>query len=144
MYPRRPGNSPRFFDVTDTAGCPMLVALVAGEQSRLMTENPTRAVERAQAVLVEMFPDSYRPPSDTHITNWRHDPFSLGIYSMVGFDTQAVHFDMLAEPVDGRLLFAGEATNWRHFGYVHGAMASGIREARRILGIAADLSLPTL
>jgi len=41
----------------------------------------------------------------------------------------------------GRVLFAGEATYREHAGFVEGAMASGIREVRRILGSEFDLYL---
>jgi polyamine oxidase len=40
----------------------------------------------------------------------------------------------LAEPVNDRLAFAGEATVPEFFGTVHGAYQSGVREAERILG----------
>ena len=40
-----------------------------------------------------------------------------------------------------RTLFAGEATTHHHSGYVGGALETGVREARRLLGIAADLTL---
>ena len=75
------------------------------------------------------------------MTNWRLDEFSGGSYSVMGMQSRPEHFDILAEPVDGRLLFAGEATSSAFSGYVHGAMATGIREAGRILGAAADLDL---
>ena len=39
---------------------------------------------------------------------------------------------MLAKPVGGRVLFAGEATHHR-LGYADGAMSSGVREAKRLL-----------
>ena len=39
---------------------------------------------------------------------------------------------MLAKPVGGRILFAGEATHHR-LGYADGAMSSGVREAKRLL-----------
>jgi len=39
----------------------------------------------------------------------------------------------LAEPLSGRLYFAGEATSNGHWGTVHGAIASGLRAAREIL-----------
>ena len=41
--------------------------------------------------------------------------------------------DTLADPVGGRVLFAGEATNASYYGTLHGAMLSGIREAKRLL-----------
>jgi monoamine oxidase len=42
--------------------------------------------------------------------------------------------DRLGEPVHGRVLFAGEHTYSARAGYADGAMSSGIREAKRLLG----------
>ena len=47
--------------------------------------------------------------------------------------------ETLAEPVGERLLFAGEATQFENHATVHGALRSGLREARRI---RADARLP--
>ena len=44
----------------------------------------------------------------------------------------ATSFDSLAEPVGERLFFAGEATSRAHYGSVHGAFLSGLRESQRI------------
>jgi monoamine oxidase len=41
---------------------------------------------------------------------------------------------VLGEPVGRRLLFAGEHTQNRRLAYADGAMTSGIREAKRLLG----------
>jgi monoamine oxidase len=41
---------------------------------------------------------------------------------------------LLGEPVGGRLLFAGEHTQSTRLAYADGAMTSGIREAKRLLG----------
>jgi polyamine oxidase len=43
--------------------------------------------------------------------------------------------DLLGEPVGGRLLFAGEHTQSARMAYADGAMTSGIREAKRLLGL---------
>ena len=45
--------------------------------------------------------------------------------------------DLLGTPVAGRLLFAGEHTQSARLGYADGAMTSGIREAKRLLGTTA-------
>ena len=45
--------------------------------------------------------------------------------------------DLLGEPVDGRLLFAGEHTQSARLAYADGALTSGIREAKRLLGTPA-------
>ncbi len=41
--------------------------------------------------------------------------------------------DQLAQPVAGRLFFAGEATHRQGFGTVHGACLSGQRAARPVI-----------
>jgi len=47
------------------------------------------------------------------------------------------HADLLGEPVGGRLLFAGEHTQSARLAYADGALTSGIREAKRLLGTPA-------
>ncbi len=136
------GDFPIFFDLTDTAGCPMLATLLVGEQATQLVNDPSRSIEQALELLAKLYPQKYQPPSATHTTNWQQDPFTLGSYASIGLQTKAEDFETLAEPVAGRLLFAGEATNREHMGYVDGAMATGIREARRILGHEAELKLP--
>ena len=41
---------------------------------------------------------------------------------------------MLAKPVGGRILFAGEATYRPRYRLADGALSSGVREAKRLLG----------
>lgn len=48
----------------------------------------------------------------------------------------------LAQPVSGRLFFAGEATSTDRFGYVDGAFETGEREAMRIGGLCSAGELP--
>jgi monoamine oxidase len=70
-----------------------------------------------------------------HAHNWHTDPFARGAYSYVEVGGMAAqqHF---GDPVEDTLYFAGEATNAAgHSGTVHGAMATGERAARSILGI---------
>ena len=65
-------------------------------------------------------------------SRWAHDPFARGSYShaLPGHaDARAV----LAEPVDGRLFFAGEATSANFFSTAHGARDSGERAAKELL-----------
>jgi len=81
------------------------------------------SLDRCRSELVQAF---------TH--NWQMDPYSCGAYSYVavgGADTQRD----FAAPLDDTLFFAGEATNFTgHHGTVHGAIASGYRAAKEILG----------
>lgn len=65
--------------------------------------------------------------------DWQSDPFSMGAYSYgkVGCDGAQ---QMIAEPVQNTLFFAGEATDTTgHNGTVHAAIASGYRAAAEIL-----------
>lgn len=135
------GDFPAFVDTTDSAGCPMLVAFLTGDQADQMAETPQRLIDRGSEVLQEIFPDSYRAPNAVHVTQWGTDPFSRCSYSTPTVGVTADDYEQLAEPVSGRVLFAGEATYRRHAGFVEGAMGSGIREARRILGHPADLAI---
>ncbi len=66
-------------------------------------------------------------------TGWAGDPLSMGSYSHA-LPGHAGARDVLAEPVDGRLFFAGEATSRHFFSTAHGAFEEGTRAA---LAIAA-------
>ncbi len=135
------GEFPAFVDSTTSAGCPTLVAFLTGEQVEAMATDPQPFIERAGEVLKEIFPDTYRAPTAVHVTGWGVDPFSLGSYSTPAIGVSADDYEELAAPVAGRVLFAGEATDRQHAGFVEGAIGSGVREARRILGREVDLTL---
>ena len=64
--------------------------------------------------------------------DWQSDPFSRGAYSYgkVGADGAQ---QTIAEPIEGTVFFAGEATDTTgHNGTLHGAIASGYRAAQQI------------
>lgn len=66
------------------------------------------------------------------IFNWAHDPFTQGgyAYSTVGADQ---HIELLKQPVENTLYFAGEGLNKNNAGTVEAALESGIDVAKRIL-----------
>ena len=68
-------------------------------------------------------------------TRWRHAPFIGGSYSHARVG-RAGERAVLAEPVDGRLFFAGEACSATDFSTAHGAFQTGVTAAHAIL--AAD------
>ena len=76
----------------------------------------------------------------SYLHDWRHDPLSRGAYSYVpvnGLPAQQI----LSQPIDNRLFFAGEATSIGHIGTVHGAIQSGQRAAQEILTLCGSSHL---
>jgi monoamine oxidase len=66
--------------------------------------------------------------------DWLADPFARGAYSYAGVGGSEAGTE-LAVPIDGTLFFAGEATESDgQNGTVHGAIASGHRAAKQLLG----------
>jgi monoamine oxidase len=68
------------------------------------------------------------------VTSWANDPYSGGAYTHIPPGASPADADLLGEPIGGRLLFAGEHTQSARMAYADGAMTSGIREAKRLLG----------
>ena len=68
------------------------------------------------------------------MTSWATDPYSGGAYTHIPPGATPADADLLGEPIGGRLLFAGEHTQSARMAYADGAMTSGIREAKRLLG----------
>ena len=74
--------------------------------------------------------------TDFHVTRWEEDIHTRGSYSTFHLGTTDQHVDVLqSSEWDGRLLFAGEATEIDHMGSVHGALISGKRAAADVLGL---------
>ncbi len=72
---------------------------------------------------------------DASLSNWIHDPWTLGSYSYAPLGASGAR-QTLAEPVGQTLFFAGEATNTiGHAATVHGAIETGWRAAKEIIDI---------
>jgi len=69
----------------------------------------------------------------TFTHDWQSDPFSRCAYSYAAVGGQNAH-EALASPIQKTLFFAGEATSGDETGTVAGAIESGRRVARQILG----------
>ncbi len=73
--------------------------------------------------------DIVKPIVGHTVTAWRGDPWVRGAYS-AALPGQAHQRARLAEPLDERLYFAGEATSLESFSSVHGAYLTGIAAAQ--------------
>lgn len=81
------------------------------------------------------------PPDDNNdgdllqavCTRWGSDPMSYGSYSSCSVGSLGPDdYDIMAEPLGDKVFFAGEATTKKYPATMHGAFATGLREAARI------------
>lgn len=73
-----------------------------------------------------------------HVTRWEEDEYTRGSYSSCRLDIKDRHVASLRRSEwDGRLIFAGEATESAHMGSVHAALMSGKRTAKDVLAVLA-------
>nr|XP_043630854.1 lysine-specific histone demethylase 1 homolog 1 [Erigeron canadensis]XP_043630855.1 lysine-specific histone demethylase 1 homolog 1 [Erigeron canadensis]XP_043630856.1 lysine-specific histone demethylase 1 homolog 1 [Erigeron canadensis]XP_043630857.1 lysine-specific histone demethylase 1 homolog 1 [Erigeron canadensis] len=129
-----------FYSYSSVAGGPLLVALVAGEAAiEFEKMSPVESVNRVMEILKGIFnPKGIAVPEPLQAicTRWGQDQFSYGSYSYVGIGASGNDYDILAESIgNGRLFFAGEATNKQYPATMHGAFLSGLREAANMLRI---------
>ncbi|HEY6147992.1 MAG TPA: NAD(P)/FAD-dependent oxidoreductase, partial [Thermoanaerobaculia bacterium] len=120
------------------AQSPMLVGWAGGPTAEmLLTFDRRRMLSVALESLGELLHVRPRRLADLlqiwRMHDWTADPFSRGAYSyeLVGAGRAR---STLARPVENTLFFAGEATHEEHSGTVEGALLSGQRAAREILG----------
>lgn len=77
-------------------------------------------------------------PSANMRSTWANDPYSRGAASYTRVGVQESTRGKLAEPVDGRVFFAGEATDVDDPGTIRGALHSGQSAAMRVRATAAS------
>lgn len=135
-----------FYSYSSVAGGPLLVALVAGEAAiKFEKMSPVEAVGKVLEVLKGIFnPKGIAVPDPLQAvcTRWGQDQFTYGSYSYVAIGSSGDDYDILAESVgDGRVFFAGEATNKQYPATMHGAFLSGMREAANMLRVATRRSM---
>jgi polyamine oxidase len=116
------------------SGFPALTAIAAGRYARTIQSLDDR--ERTAAILAildRIFGRRVPRPVAVAVSDWRNDPYARGSYSYIHRGRTTDDLAALAEPVGGRVLFAGEASSSERFGYSDGALSTGIREAKRLL-----------
>ncbi|KAI0200298.1 Sec1-like protein [Astrocystis sublimbata] len=132
-YASRRGRCFQWFNVSNTSGVPVLLALMAGDagyDTELSTNE--ELITEATEVLRGLFGSKVPEPVHSVITRWGSDRFARGSYSSAGPDMRVDDYQTMAEPT-GNLLFAGEHTTNTHPATVHGAFLSGLRAASEVL-----------
>jgi hypothetical protein len=119
---------------------PVLQLLIGGDKGREVELWPEpRLREWSLGILGDVFGAAIPEPVAIERTAWSRDPFARGAYSYMAVGATPADIDALAEPVEDRLFFAGEATYRHHWAATQGAYVSGLREAARIVGDASIL-----
>ncbi|MFT3674154.1 FAD-dependent oxidoreductase [Aestuariivirga sp.] len=112
---------------------PILVMLYGGALGRALERESDAGVrEIAMAALRNVFGDAVTEPSRIETTTWESDPYSAGAYMYLPPGVTSEELDVIAEPVDGRLFFAGEHTLRIHWATMQSGYHSGLREAARL------------
>lgn len=113
---------------------PVLLGFHAGSRGReIEAMSDPQIVASAMRTLRVIYGQEIPEPIDYQITRWASDPFSRGSYSYMAVGSTPKMRRDLARPVDGKLLFAGEATHSEHYATAHGAYDSGLRVAKEMM-----------
>lgn len=120
-------------------GRPVIHGFVGGDFARGLERGGARAFEaEARAQLTAMLGgDLARKIAFLRATAWDSDPFAQGAYSHAAPGCADMR-DVLAEPVDGRIFFAGEACSRKFFSTAHGAWQSGRRAGTTMTRLLRD------
>ncbi len=117
-------------------GLPYVAGFFGGGMAWDLADAPEAALSQARAGLRELFgarADTALSTGTGFVTDWARDPLFAGAYAYCP-PGRAESRAMLAAPVGGRLLFAGEACRTDGLaGTVGGALLDGERAARWLL-----------
>ena len=130
--------------LANVSGTDLHLVTVAGDFGRTLSgQGEAAMVEFAREWLAALFGPGVRGAiKRSAATRWNEEPFVLG-----GFSAAAPGQDdarrVLAEPLAGKLWFAGEAVHSTHWGTVQGAWESGVRAAESALRRIGALKEPS-
>ncbi len=115
----------------DTA---LLTAYIGGEAAHKYSQaGETPTLERALQILKKIYQVPVEALYEAHtFTDWQKIPFVEGAYSYPHLHAERLR-PLLAQPVQEKIFFAGEATNYHgHAGTVHGAIESAYRAVQEM------------
>ncbi|KAK1173556.1 lysine-specific histone demethylase 1B [Acipenser oxyrinchus oxyrinchus] len=126
-----------FYDMDPQGKQSVLMSVITGDAVSFIKDlEDKQVVDMCMNVLRELFKEQEVPELIKYfVTRWSKDIWSQMAYSFVKTGGSGEAYDIIAEEVQGKVFFAGEATN-RHFPQtVTGAYLSGIREASKIAAL---------
>lgn len=112
-------------------GWPVIESFCGGPCAEAL-ENDCAAAAFAIDELVGLLGSDWRSRLRPLATRWRAEPWIGGSYSHARIG-HAGQREVLAEAVDDRLFFAGEACSRQDYSTAHGAYATGVAAAQAII-----------
>ncbi|KAK6207406.1 hypothetical protein LQW54_007235 [Pestalotiopsis sp. IQ-011] len=143
-YSSQRGRFFQWFDVSNTSGIPVLLALMAGDAG-FDTEHSKNdeLIQEATEVLRGVYGRKVPSPVHAVVTRWGSDRFARGSYSSAAPSMKHDDYNTMARSV-GNLFFAGEHTTGTHPATVHGAYLSGLRAASDVIDtMLGPIEVPT-
>jgi monoamine oxidase len=122
------------------AGKNTLIFLIGGENKYIDFYNLSKS-QIEQAVvdqLKKIYPSKNIQVSKSIITNWKNDPYARGAYTSYGVGSNKANVNSFLW-VEGKIVFAGEHTNFDDLQTVKGAYLSGQRAVDQIMKMEAGL-----
>jgi monoamine oxidase len=120
----------------DSAGNYITAFIMGDSADALALMSEAQVVQELLTELATFYPTGNVQAKYTGVyllKNWRNEPFIQGAYSYPSINSEGQR-EHLAAPVNSKLFFAGEATNYNgHLATVHGAMESGYRAVKELL-----------
>jgi hypothetical protein len=139
---RLPGNYLFLSNLWAREGIPCIEAVLSGDQGVWAYRKDTAVIQNSVIEFLEAsmgLSNLSKCCIDCHVTRWEEDDYTRGSYSSCQLDNKDRHVSALRQSEwDGRLLFAGEATEMAHMGSVHAALMSGKRAAREAVDFLAS------
>lgn len=113
----------------------VLTAFVMGEKAEYLSSQGTNAINIIVDELKQLYGNNLPQQNliDSYIMDWSKEPFIKGAYSYASVGS-ASQRNVLAEAINNKVYFAGEATNTKgSVGTVHGAIESAIDAVENLL-----------
>eukprot|EP01137_Pigoraptor_chileana_P018809 Opistho-2@6352 len=113
----------------------LMVTLTSSEAQRAETLTDEQIIEEAVGVLQSLFMDVDVPrPTAWMIPRWLADPYARGSYSNWPLGMSQEQHEQLKAPL-GRVHFAGEHMERKHFGYMQGAYYTGVKQGNALAAL---------
>ena len=130
-----------WYDLTPLHGEPTLLTFAAGPAAlAIRTWGDDEVASSVMAQLIRLYGAAAEAPSAVRVTRWQDDPFSHGSYAFMTIASTTADHDALAQPIDGVVHIAGEATWTDDPATVPAAMLSGHRAACGVLGYGVPVA----